>query len=94
MDVGKNSSLRDGDFGQQFVQFIVVLDGKLKVARDDPGPLVVTGGVASQLEDLGSQVLQDSGHIDSCSFQNSGCVVSLLQVAKNSWNWKLKTRAT
>ena len=93
MDVGKNSSLRDGDFGQQFVQFIVVLDGKLKVARDDPGPLVVTGSVASQLEDLSSQILQDSGHVDSCSFQNSGCIVSLLHVAENSWNRELETSA-
>lgn len=39
-------------------------DGELKMSRDDPGLLVVTGSVTSQLEDLGSQVFKDGSEID------------------------------
>ena len=41
MDVGKNSALRDGDSSKHLVQLLVIPDGQLKVARDDPGLLVV-----------------------------------------------------
>ena len=93
LDVGQDSTLGDGDSGKQLVQLLVVPDGELEMTGDDPGLLVVTGSVTSQLEDLSSQVLQDSGHVDSCSFQNTGCIVSLLHVAENSWNRELETSA-
>ena len=43
VDVGKNSTLSDGDVGQQLVELLVVPDGELKVTRVDPFLLVVTG---------------------------------------------------
>ena len=52
LNIGEDSALGDGDSGEQPVQLLVVPDGKLEVTGDDPGPLVVTGSVASQLEDL------------------------------------------
>ena len=52
LDVGEDSALGDGDSGEQLVQLLVVPDGQLEVTGDDPGPLAVTGSVASQLEDL------------------------------------------
>ena len=53
LDVGQHASLGDGDSLEQFVQLLVVADGQLQVAGVDPLFLVVTGGVSSQLKDLG-----------------------------------------
>ena len=39
-------------------------DGELEVARDDARFLVVAGGVAGQLEDLGGEVLHHRSHVD------------------------------
>ncbi|OBS57544.1 hypothetical protein A6R68_11328 [Neotoma lepida] len=58
LDVGQDAALRDGDAAQQLVELLVVADGQLQVARDDARLLVVAGRVASQLQDLGRQVLQ------------------------------------
>ena len=52
LDIGEDSALGDGDSGEQLAQPLVVPDGQLEVTGDDPGPLAVTGSVASQLEDL------------------------------------------
>ena len=63
LDVGQDTSLGDGDAGEQLVQLLVVPDGQLKVTGDDPGLLVVTSGVTGQLEHLSCQVLHDGGHV-------------------------------
>ena len=57
MDVGKYTSLGNGDVSQELIQLLIVTDGKLEMTRNDPGLLVVTGGVASQLENFGREVL-------------------------------------
>ena len=54
LDVGEDTTLGNGDTGEEFVQFLVVADGKLEVTGDDSGLLVVTGSVACKLEDLSS----------------------------------------
>ena len=46
MDVRENTSLGDGNLAEEPVELLVVADGELEVSRDDPGPLVVLGGVA------------------------------------------------
>ena len=79
LDVGEDSALGDGDSGEQLVQLLVVPDGQLEVTGDDPGLLVVTGSVASQLEDLSGEVLHDGGQIDGGSGTNTGGVVTLPQ---------------
>ena len=64
VDVGKHTTLGDSDVAQKLVQLLIVTDGELKVTGDDTGLLVVTGGVAGQFEDFGSQVLKDSCKVD------------------------------
>jgi len=64
VDVGEDTALGDGDVAEELVQLLVVPDGELEVAGDDTGLLVVARGVAGQLEDLSSQVLEDSGEVD------------------------------
>lgn len=54
----------DGDTAEQLVQLLIVTDGELKVTGNDTALLVVTGGVTGQLEDLGSEVLEDGSEVD------------------------------
>ena len=49
LDVGKDSALGDGDASQKFVKLLVVPDGQLKMARDDPSLLVISGCISRQL---------------------------------------------
>ena len=54
MNVGKHTTLGDGDVAEKLIQLLIVANGELEMTRDDSGLLVVTCGVSSQLEDLGS----------------------------------------
>jgi len=47
VNVGQYTSLCDCDVSQKLVQFLVVADGELEMARDDTGLLVVAGSVTS-----------------------------------------------
>ena len=64
---------------QQLVQLLVVADSELKVARNDTSLLVVSGGIASQLEDFGGQVFEDSGQVDGSTSTNTLSVVALTE---------------
>jgi len=46
---------------------------------DDPGLLVVTGSVASQLEDLSSEVLHDGSQVDGGTGTNTLGIVALAE---------------
>ena len=91
LDVGQDSTLGDGDSGKQLVQLLVVPDGELEMTGDDPGLLVVTGSVASQLEDLSSEVLHDGSKVDGGSSTNTGGIVSLSEQTVNTSNGELGT---
>ena len=58
---------------------------------DDTGLLVVTGGVASQLEDFGSQVLKDGGEVDGRSGTDTLGVVALAEETVNTTNGERET---
>jgi hypothetical protein len=64
VDVWQDTTLGNGDVAEKLVQFLVVADGELKVARDDTGLLVVTSGVASQLKDFSREVLKYGSEVD------------------------------
>ncbi|KAL1995361.1 hypothetical protein VTN49DRAFT_1548 [Thermomyces lanuginosus] len=68
MNVRQNTTLGDRDVAQELVQLLVVPDGELQVTRDDTRLLVVTSGVASQLENFSSQVFQDSREVDRSTY--------------------------
>lgn len=59
MDLGKNTTLGDGDTTEKLVELLIVSDSELQVSRNDSGLLVVSGGVTGELEDLGGEVLED-----------------------------------
>lgn len=61
------------------------------MARNNAGLLLVTSGVTGQLEDFGSQILQNSGHIDCSTDTDTVRILSFLQVAASSGNRELQT---
>ena len=64
----------------------------LKVAGDDPGLLVVPGGVAGELEDLGGEILHDGGQVDRGSSSDPLGVVSLAEKpGRNNRNYWLQS---
>ena len=91
VDVGKDTSRSDGDSAQKTVEFLIVLDGKGDVTRDDTALLVVTGGVSGEFEDLGTEVLKDGGKVDGGSGSHTGGVLSLTKVTSDTTDRELKT---
>ena len=91
LDVGQDTSLGDGDTGQEFVQLLVVPDGELKMSWDDPGLLVVTGGVACQLENLSGQVFHDGGQVDGGTGSDTLSIVSLAEKTMDTTNGELES---
>ena len=93
LDVGQDTSLGDGDTGQELVQLLVVTDGELKVTGDDPGLLVVTGSIACKLEHFGGQVLKDGSQVDGGSGTNTLGVVALAEETVDTSDGELKSGA-
>lgn len=91
MDVGKDSTGSDGDSAKKLVELLIVLDSKGDVPGDNPGLLVVAGGVSGKLEDLSGEVLEDSGEVDTGSDSDAGSVSSLLEVPSDTGNRELKS---
>ena len=91
LDVGQDTTLGDGDSREKFVQLLVITDGELKMSWDDSGLLVVTGSVASQLEDLSSEVLEDGSQVDRGTSTHSLGVVAFAEKSVDSANGELKS---
>ena len=91
LDVGKNTTTGDRDSSKKLVQLLVVSDSQLQMSGDDPGLLVVTGSVTSQLKDLSCQVLHDSSHVDWGTSSNTGSIVSLAEQTVDTSNWELES---
>merc|ERR1712212_887464 len=91
LDVGEDTSLSNGDSSQEFVQLFVITDGQLQVTGDDPGLLVVTGGVACQFKDLSCQVFHNSGQVDGGTSTNTFSIITLAKQTMNSTDGELKS---
>ena len=90
LDVGQDTSLGNGHSGEELVQLFVIADGQLQVAGDDPGLLVVTGSIASQLENLSCQVLHDGCHVDGGTSTNTLGIVSFPEETVDTSHGELK----
>ena len=91
MDVGKDTSRRDGDTAEQLVQLLVVLHSKGDVTGHDAGLLVVAGGVAGKLQDLSAQVFEDGGHVDGGTSSHTLGVVSLAEETVDTSHGELES---
>merc|ERR1719209_2011123 len=88
--LGEDTTLGNGNTGEEFVQFLVVADGELEVTGDDSGLLVVTGSVACKLENLSSEVLHDCSQVDWGTSTNTLSIVSLAEESVDTSNGELK----
>ena len=91
LDVGQNTTLSDGDTGQKLVQFLVVADSQLQVTGDDSGLLVVTGSVASQLQNFGGKVLEDGSEVDGGTGTDTLSIVSFAEQTVDTTDGELKS---
>jgi len=91
VDVWKDTTLGDSNVTEKLVQLLIVPDGQLQVTWDDTGLLVVTGGVTSQLENLGGKVLKNSSEVHWGTSTNTLSVVSLPQKTVNTTDWESET---
>jgi len=91
VDVWKDSTGGDGDVSKKLVELLVVLNSKSDVSWDDSTLLVISSGVTGKLEDLGTKVLEDGGHVDTGTDSGSLGVSTLLDVSVHSSDWELKS---
>lgn len=91
VNVGQNTTLGDGDVTEQLVQLLIVADGELQVTGDDTGLLVVTSGVASQLENLSCKVLEDGSQVDGSTSTNTLGVVTLAEQTVDTTDGECQT---
>ena len=71
VDVGEDATLGNGDLSNKLGELFIVSDGELEMSWVDSRLFVVSGGVASELDDFGGQVLEDSGQVDGSTGANS-----------------------
>jgi len=91
VDVGKDTALGDCDVAEQLVQLLIIPDGELEMTGNDTGLLVVTGSVASQLEDLSCEVLEDGSQIYRSAGTNTLRVVALAEQAVDTTDGERQT---
>ena len=91
LDVGEDTTLGNGDTGEEFVQFLVITDGELEMTGDDPGLLVVTGSVTSELKNLSSEVLHDGSEVHWGTSSYTFGIVALAEKTMDTSNGELKT---
>jgi len=91
MDIGKNSSRSNSNSSKKLVQLLIVLDGKRDVPGHDTTLLVITSGVSSKLEDLSTEVLENSSEVDGSSSSDTGSVLSLPEVSSDTSDGELKS---
>jgi len=91
VNVGKDTTLGDGNVAQKLVQLLIVSDGELKMTGDDTGLLVVAGSVTSQLEDFGSEVLKDGSEVDGSTGTDTLSVVALSEETVDTTNRESET---
>jgi len=91
VNIGQDASLSDSDVSKKLVQLLIVTNGELEVTGNDTRLLVVTSGVASELEDFSSEVLENGGEVDWGSSTDTLSVVALSQQTVNTTDGEGKT---
>ncbi|KAK5625519.1 hypothetical protein RRF57_001234 [Xylaria bambusicola] len=79
VNVGKYTTLGNGDVTKELVQLLIVSDGELKMTGDDTCLLVVTSGVTSQLENFSSQVLKNGSEVDRSTWRHDALEINMLE---------------
>jgi len=91
LDVWQHAALGDGHARKKLVELLVIAHSQLQVAGDDARLFVVSGCISRQLQNLGGQILENSGEVDRSASTNSLGVVPATQKTMDSADWELKT---
>ena len=91
MDVREDTAGSDGDASEELVELLIVADGELDVARDDALLLVVAGCVASKLEDLSGEILEDGSKVHRGTSTDASGVAADAEVAVDAAHWELES---
>jgi hypothetical protein len=91
VDAGEDTTLGDGDSSEDLLELLIVSDGELDVSGIDAGLLVVSGGVASELADLGGKILKDGGQVDGSAGTDSVSPLAIAEHSVDSADGELKT---
>lgn len=93
VDVGDDTTSSDSSLNEG-IEFFISADSELDVTGLDTLDLEVLGGVSGQLEEFGTQVLEDSSTVDSGGGSDALLVVhTLLEETVDTTNGELKTSA-
>ena len=93
LDVGKDTNLGNGHFGQHFVQFFVITDGQLQVTGDDYGLFFLywLWNISWRLKNLSSQIFHDSCQVDRSTSTNSMGIVAFAEKTMDTTDGELKS---
>ena len=91
LDVGEDTTLSDGDAAEELAELFIVSDSELKMSGNDSRLLVVSGSVASELDDLSGQILEDGGHVDGSTSTDSVGPVASSKHSVDSADGELET---
>jgi hypothetical protein len=91
MNIRQDSATCNGNASQELVELLVILDSKSNVTGSDTALFVVTCGIASQLENLGTEVLEDGGKVHGGTSTHAGGVLALAKVTADTTNGELQT---
>jgi hypothetical protein len=69
MNVWQDTTLCDCDVSEKFVQFLIIANGELEMTRNDTGLLIITGSIASQLENFGREVFEDGREVNGSTWE-------------------------
>ena len=91
MDVGQHTTSGNGHTAKQLVELLVIADGELQVAWDDPLALVITSSVSGKLKNFSAQVLEHGGHVHGSTSAETGGKALLAHVATDTADRELKS---
>ena len=87
VNTGKNTTLGKHGLAEELRKLLISLQTQSQVTGADASLLVVAGSVASQLEDLGNEILKDGSQVHRGSRAHASRIAALLQVT----NMELQT---
>jgi hypothetical protein len=91
VNVGQDTSSRNGHASEELVELFIVFDGQSDMTGHNTTLLVVAGSVTSEFQDLGAKVLQDSRKVDGGTGTHTGGVLAVTKVAADTTDGELKT---
>ena len=91
MNIRQHSTGSNRDIAEQPVQFFIILDCQSNVPWNDTGLFVITGGVASKLQNFGAEVFQDGCQVHGGSGTHTGSVLALTEVTTNTTDRELQS---